>query len=202
MPEIRIAGAGIGRSDQGNIRVRAKGYVLSIDKPAFIRDLLEGAKVLTTPSSATVARTIDATGNERAYIGPHSSDHLAPCIQRKVEFSKPAPIRQLPHHVGFAWVIPLEGNCAHVGIGSYTYDIETMKGIVAELTKGAKTICSCRGYIRVTGPILPLVKDNVWAIGEAGGLVDPLTGSGMGPGQVSPRLLTEHRDDPAGYEDA
>src|SRR4030042_1472451 len=100
MPEIRIAGAGIGRSDQGNIRVRAKGYVLSIDKPAFIRDLLEGAKVLTTPSSATVARTIDATGNERAYIGPHSSDRLSPCLQRESEVCQPAPLRALPPHAG------------------------------------------------------------------------------------------------------
>jgi len=191
-----------GRSYQGNIRVRAKGYVLSIDKPAFIRDLLEGAHVISNPSNEAVERIIDATGNARAYIGTHSSDQLAPCIQSKVEFSKPAPIRQLPHHVGFAWVIPLEGNCAHVGIGSYTYDLETMKGIVKELTQGAKTICSCQGYVRVTGPILPLAKNNVWAIGEAGGLVDPLTGSGMVPAMVSAKLLTEHWDDAAGYEDA
>src|SRR4030042_3441323 len=81
-----------GRSYQGNIRVRAKGYVLSIDKPAFIRDLLEGADVRPSPSNTAVARIIDATGNERAYIGPHSSDQLAPCIQRKVELSQSGPI--------------------------------------------------------------------------------------------------------------
>ena len=190
------------RSYQGNIRVRAKGVVLSIDKPAFIKDLLDGANVIQIPTDTTVERIIDATGNERAYIGPYSDDFLAPCFQRKVVFSKPAPIRQIPHHVGFAWVIPLEDNCAHVGIGSYTYDIETMKRIVSELTNGAKTLCSCQGHIRVTGPIFPLVKDNVWALGEAGGIVDPLTGSGMVPAIVSAKHLVEHWDDPPGYEKA
>jgi flavin-dependent dehydrogenase len=65
-----------GRSYQGNIRVRAKGYVLSIDKPAFIRDLLEGAEVLPSPSNTGIERIIDATGNARAFIGPHSSPTL------------------------------------------------------------------------------------------------------------------------------
>ena len=64
------------------------------------------------------------------------------------------------------------------------------------------TICSCRGYVRGTGPVLPLVQGNVWAVGEAGGIVEPLSGAGMVPAMVSAKLLVEHWDDPKGYEAA
>lgn len=183
------------------IRIEVKG-AFSIDKPAFIRDLLEGADVASSPSSIAAERIIDATGIARAYMGKYDSDLLVPGLQRKVEFPQPPQARECLHHVGYSWVIPLDGNSAHVGIGSMTYDIDTMIKAVEGLTQGAKTICGCQGYVRCTGPILPLVQGNVWAVGEAGGIVEPLSGAGMVPAMVSAKLLVEHWDDPKGYEAA
>jgi len=184
------------------IKFDVKGYLFSIDKPAFIRDLLEGATVDSSTSDVAIERIIDATGTGRAYIGKYENDILFPCFQRKVEFPQPSELREYSHHVGYSWIIPLEGNYAHVGIGSSTYDTETMKEVVEELAQGAKIICSCKGHIRGTGLILPLVQENVWAVGEAGGIVEPVSGAGIVPAMESVKLLLEHWDDPEGYEAA
>jgi len=184
------------------VELKLKGYAFSIDKPTFIRDLLEGVDVASTPSGIAAERIIDATGIARAYIGKYDFDVFVPYLQRKVEFPQPPSLRECPHHVGYSWVIPLEDNSAHVGIGSATYDSDTMRNFVEGLALEAKTICSCQGYVRGTGPILPLVQGNVWAIGEAGGIVDPLSQGGMVPAMVSAKLLVEHWDDPKGYEAA
>jgi len=184
------------------MKLDVKGLMFSIDKPALIRDLLEGATIASSPGEMAADRIIDATGTERAYIGKYEKDVLFPCIQRKVEFTQPSELREYNHHVGYSWIFPLEGNCAHVGIGSTTYDTEQMKKVVEELAQGGKTLCSCRGYIRGTGLILPLVRGNVWAVGEAGGIVEPLSGAGIVPAIESAKLLVEHWDDPGGYEAA
>ena len=185
-----------------SMKFTVKGHIFSIDKPAFIRDLLEGAAVNSRPGDMAVERIIDATGTARAYIGKYEQDALHPCIQRKVEFPDQPVLAEYAHNVGYAWVIPLEGSNAHVGIGSNTYDAEAMKKVVDGLSQGTKTICACQGLIRGTGPILPLVRGNVWAVGEAGGIVDPLSGAGIIPAMVSAKLLVEHWDDPKGYEAA
>lgn len=184
------------------IKFTIKGHIFSIDKPAFIRDLLEGTAVNSSPGDMAADRIIDATGVARAYIGKYEHDVLHPCIQKKVEFPDPPALAEYPHHVGYAWVIPLEGNSAHVGIGSNTYNSEIMKEVVEGLARGARTICGCKGFIRGTGPILPLVRGNVWAVGEAGGLVDPLSGAGIIPAMVSAKLLVDHWDNPKVYEAA
>jgi flavin-dependent dehydrogenase len=185
-----------------SMKFTIKGYLFSIDKPAFIWDLLEGAIVNSRPSDMAVERIVDATGTERAYIGKYEHDVFCPCIQRKVEFPEQPVLAEYAHNIGYAWVIPLEGRNAHVGIGSSTYDSEAMKKVVDGLSQGAKTICACQGLIRGTGPILPLVQGNVWAVGEAGGMVEPLSGAGIVPAMVSAKLLVEHWDDPKGYEAA
>jgi flavin-dependent dehydrogenase len=77
-----------------------------------------------------------------------------------------------------------------------------MQETVEGLTRGAKTICSCRGYIRGTGLILPLVQGNTWAVGEAGGIIEPISGAGIVPAIESAKLLLEHWHDPKGYEAA
>jgi flavin-dependent dehydrogenase len=182
------------------VKFNVKGYVFSIDKPAFIRDLLEGAFVNQSPSDIPKERVIDATGIARAYIGKYEFDILYPCIQKKVSFPQSPVLRQSPHHIGYSWVIPLEGSNAHVGIGSITHNAETMANVIERLAQGTKTICGCHGFLRGTGPILPLVRGNVWAVGEAAGLVDPLIGAGIVPAMVSAKLLVDNWDDSKGYE--
>lgn len=184
------------------VKFTIKGHIFSIDKPAFIRDLLEGAVVNSSPGDMAADRIIDATGIARAYIGKYEHDIVYSCIQKKVEFPHPPALAEYPHNVGYSWVIPLEGRSAHVGIGSKTYDSGDMKKVVESLSEDARTICACKGFIRGTGPILPLVQGNVWAIGEAAGLVEPLSGAGIVPAMVSAKLLVDYWDDPKGYEAA
>lgn len=179
-----------------------QGYAFVIDKPAFINDLLSGANVLPQPSDSTPGRIIDATGIARAYIGKSDSDLLVACLQRKIQFPKVPVAKEFLHHVGVSWVIPLEDSSAHVGVASYTYDLRKMKETIDTLAEGGKTICGCQGHIRNTGLLLPLVRGRVWAVGEAGGIIDPLTALGIVPAMVSVKLLVEHWDDSAKYEAA
>ena len=185
-----------------SMKFTVKGHIFSIDKPAFIKDLLKGTAVNSSPSDMAIERIIDATGTARAYIGKYEHDILYPCIQRKMEFPDEPVLAEYAHNVGYAWVIPLEGRNAHVGIGSSTYDSETMRKVVDGLAQGNRTICACQGSIRGTGPILPLVQGNVWVVGEAGGMVDPISGAGIIPAMVSAKLLVEYWDDPKRYEAA
>jgi flavin-dependent dehydrogenase len=154
------------------------------------------------PSDEPKERVIDATGTARAYIGRYDFDILYPCIQKKVRFPRPPELRESVHRVGYSWIIPLEENTAHVGMGSITRDATDMAKVVEELARDTKTICGCQGLLRGTGPIFPLVRRNVWAVGEAGGLVDPISGAGIIPAMVSAKLLVEHWNDIEGYEAA
>ena len=187
----------------GSFKLKFQGHAFVIDKPAFIKDLLSGASVLTEPRiDSEPERIIDATGVARAYIGKYDRDVLIHCFQSKVEFPNLPVAKELLHHVGVSWVIPLESSNAHVGTATHTYDLHKMKEINEKLAKGGRTICGCQGYIRGTGPILPLVHGNVWAVGEAGGIVDSLTALGIVPAMVSARLLVDNWDDAAEYQAA
>jgi flavin-dependent dehydrogenase len=65
-----------------------------------------------------------------------------------------------------------------------------------------RAVCSCRGRIRGHGPVPPFVEGKVWGIGEAIGLVDPVTAAGIVPAMMSAKLLVDHWDYPADYEQA
>jgi flavin-dependent dehydrogenase len=185
--------------------------VFMIDKPRLVRDLLDGADVRYEPIDVDRYNlVVDATGAARAYAPPLPNDLKARVVQWRLHVNRPAdltfmPTRRLP---GYSWIMPLdaEGTEVHVGAGCRA----GMDVPARELTQPAfrrldvqKVVCACGAHIRLCGPdFARIVHENVWAVGEAAGLVGPASGAGNVYAMQSGLRLVEHVGDPAGYVEA
>jgi len=191
--------------------VAVRTSVFMIDKPRLVRELLAGAGVRHEP--VDVGRydlVIDATGVARAYAPPLPDDLKARVVQWRVRVRKPVgttfmATRRLP---GYAWIMPLDevGSEVHVGAGCRAGTGSPAR----ELTHPAfrrldveRVVCACGAHIRLSGPdFARIVHENVWAVGEAAGLVGPASGAGNVYAMTSGLRLVEHLGDAPGYVEA
>jgi len=186
---------------------RLKADLCIIDKPAFIRDLLGGAKLLEpeVAQPGEFDRIIDATGFDRAYLPPVAASPIVAAVQVRLAARPPeAPTAVLSPRGGYSWLFPAGANEVHLGALSPS-GFEAAKAELREMMGNidqSRAICSCRGQIRNHGPVPPFVEGKVWGLGEAIGLVDPVTGAGIVPALASARFLLDHWDSPADYEKA
>ncbi len=191
--------------------ISVKSELMTFDKPSFIRDLLEGAKIRQGPVPAgQYDRIIDATGVSRSFLPPIENDLLLPAIQRRIETQERLENRIRLGGIGYAWCFPLGALGYHIGCGTLVGDPVTYLKQLDWFPKEsasphAKILCACAGILRLTGPhhSQPFCVDGasqgVWGIGESIGCVAPLAGDGIVPGMKSVRLLLDHWDDPSGY---
>jgi flavin-dependent dehydrogenase len=191
--------------------VRIQGELMTIHKPALIRDLLGGAKVKGEPfEMADYGRVIDATGIARAFLPPIKNDVLLPCVQQRIQPKKQLENRIQLGRLGYAWCFPLGEFGVHIGCGSLVSNPNKMLKEIGWLSNpspssGQKPACACAGNVRLTGPhdALPFVTERtgipVWGIGEAIGCVAPLAGDGIVPGMKSVSLLIENWENPDEY---
>jgi flavin-dependent dehydrogenase len=191
--------------------VPVRTTVFMIDKPKLIMDLLGGAEIAyerLDPGGYDLV--IDATGEARAYAPPLSNDLKARVIQWRVRTRKPAklafrPTRGIP---GYAWGMPLsaDGRDTHVGGGCLAGVRRSSRSLTApafEDVEVERVICACGAFIRLSGPdFTSIVHRNVWAVGEAAGLVGPVTGAGNVYAMQSGLCLVDHLGDPDGYVEA
>lgn len=185
--------------------VKVKTDLATIDKPKLIADLLGATEVKYSKPDLSNALIVDATGTARAYSEALEHDFRVLTTQRRVKLSKPVqPWAYWSPGVGYAWLIPLsaDGTEAHLGAGALKNNdlqatINNLKERVGVKVKEA--ICSCGAWIRATGPILPMVNQTI-AIGEAAGLVSPLSGGGNIPAMLSAFSLASNLDSPRQYE--
>jgi flavin-dependent dehydrogenase len=191
--------------------VRIRGELMTINKPALIRDLLGGAEVKGERfKMADYGRVIDATGVSRAFLPPIKNDVLLPCVQQRMLPKKQMENRIQLGKLGYAWCFPLGEFGVHIGCGSLVSNPKRMLREIRWLdnpspNSGEKPVCVCSGNVRLTGPhdALPFVTERsdipVWGIGEAIGCVAPLAGDGIVPGMKSVSLLIENWENPEGY---
>ena len=186
---------------------RLKDDLCIIDKPALVRDLLGGAELLD-PAAAHLEcydRIIDATGYERAYLPPVDASPVVAAIQVRLKAKPPAvPTAVLSPRGGYSWLFPAGDGEVHLGaISPSGFDVarEELKDMIGGVDE-SRAICSCRGSVRCHGPAGPFVAGNVWGIGEAIGLVDPVTAAGIVPAMTSAKFLVENWDSAAAYEHA
>jgi flavin-dependent dehydrogenase len=182
--------------------------VYMIDKPRLIGDLLGDAEVLYEPvDRKRYDLVVDATGEARAYAPPLVDDLKARVVQWRVRTKQPArlafrPTRGVP---GYAWGMPLseDGRDTHVGGGCRAGVRHSSRRLTEPGFEGLdveKVICACGAFIRLSGPEFEsTVHENVWAVGEAAGLVGPVTGAGNVYAMLSGLHLVEHLGDPGGY---
>jgi len=104
--------------------------------------------------------------------------------------------------IGYSWLIPItpDGQEAYLGAGAIRGGNEGIQTVINGLldTVGVEVeeeICRCSAFVRSSGSILPLRNGSVIAIGEAAGLVSPLSGDGSIPSMFSALFLTENWGD-------
>jgi len=93
---------------------------------------------------------------------------------------------------GYGWIFP-KGDHLNVGVGAWKYAASTLRPKLADLCSryhlDAVGLENLRGHylpIRIAGS--PAVRGPVLAIGDAAGLIDPLSGEGIHMAFVSARL--------------
>jgi flavin-dependent dehydrogenase len=194
--------------------VPVKGELMTFDKPAFIRDLLEGAEIRKGPIQVgRYDRIIDATGVSRSFLPFIKDDLLLRAIQRRIDTGERLGNRIKLGGIGYAWCFPLGAQGYHIGCGTLIGDPAIYLKELDWLSKESsdphtKTLCACAGTLRLTGPhhSQPFCVDGasqgIWGVGESIGCVAPLAGDGIVPGMKSVQLLLKHWDDPTGYSRA
>ncbi len=109
---------------------------------------------------------------------------------------------------GYGWVFPLSASSANVGVGYFPARFKPrrrpassraafdrfVRGRSIAATLGAGRQCgSVKGYpLRVDFPEAPTSGDRVVLVGEAAGLVNPLTGEGIDYALESAQIAAEH----------
>jgi flavin-dependent dehydrogenase len=188
--------------------VRLKGELMTYDKPALEKDLLEGSTIEHGRLRVHgYDRVIDATGTSRAYLPPIENDILLPCVQRRVITSELLENRIRLGGIGYAWCFPLAKHGYHIGCGSLTGNPDGALKKLGWLPANPKwtIVCACKGKVRLTGPrfsqpfVVDGTRDGIWGVGEAIGCVAPVAGDGVVPGMKSAQILLEHWSDPDGY---
>lgn len=158
--------------------------LVTIDKKALLHDLCGGEVVYATPELGAYDRVIDATGK--------NGGRKRRCRQWMVRGDFPLEVSfngLLPPTV--AWSFPL-GDTAHVGRFSL-WGEPSCSGPKGDV------LCECESWFSA-GLSSRLVEGNLWKVGGAAGVVDPITGSGIIPAILTAKLLAENWESPSGYE--
>ncbi len=181
--------------------------LMTIDKPALVRDLLKGSHVdRSEPNLDDYERVIDATGVSRACLPPLQDDVIIECVQFRVEGDGDFETRIKLGRLGYSWCFPFSSSAGHVGCGSMLADPRVMLDSLGWMEGHEdKLVCGCTGKIRISSPhssrpyFVSRGDREIWGVGEAIGCVSPLTGDGIVPGMKSVQILMENWESPAQY---
>jgi geranylgeranyl reductase family protein len=109
---------------------------------------------------------------------------------------------------GYGWIFP-KGDHVNVGVGGWGDEGPRLRRHLRVLCKhygiDTRRLTNLRGHrLPMRRPGTVLAAGRALLVGDAAGLVDPVSGDGMYEGFVSARLAAEHvlRNDIAGYADA
>ncbi len=180
--------------------------LLTVNKPALNRALLDGASVQLGPLDPEYYdRVIDATGVARAYLGPTAGEDLiAELVQYRVRTSKDLGLWINTSALGYEWCFPLGNGDCHLGFGSLRPLVEE-HDLMHYLDGTSATVrCRCTSRLRMSSPYhsRPFVSKNVIGVGESIGTVAPLGGDGNLYAMQCAEMLVEHWDDVDGYAKA
>ena len=109
---------------------------------------------------------------------------------------------------GYGWVFPLSDSSANIGAGFFrsgltarwmpgtarqAFDIFIQTPLLQNMLSGAQRVGPIKGYpLRVDFASAPTFSDRVMLVGEAAGLVNPVTGEGIDYALESARIAAEH----------
>ena len=172
-----------------------------IRKPRLLWDLLDGMEVKNVKEFRREKYDVivDATGVERALLGPVEGGIVHTLYQELVETDRFSPdtvyFIDKPNAIeGYFWIFPA-GRYFHFGYGFIDKDLPKIKW---------KRICRCSKEVSLLPPskCRPFFKENIVGVGSAIGAINPLTAEGIVPSLQSALLLYENFNDWQAYEKA
>ncbi|MGC9350173.1 MAG: NAD(P)/FAD-dependent oxidoreductase [Anaerolineae bacterium] len=108
---------------------------------------------------------------------------------------------------GYGWLFPIDGDRINVGLGALTRDVVRQRlnlkamletfaernAFACERLEGARRVTPIVGRsLRADAPEVTPCADNVLVVGEAAGLVNPLSGDGIAQSMVSGEMAAEY----------
>ena len=108
---------------------------------------------------------------------------------------------------GYAWVFPKANNCANVGLGingkyanNEKHAIDYLNNFINKFFPDASIQKLIAGGVPVTTTLSPLSTENMIVVGDAGRMVNPLSGGGITlaiySGIIAAKAVSEAIDDP------
>jgi len=97
---------------------------------------------------------------------------------------------------GYGWIFP-RGDHVNIGVGGWLHTAASLRTLLDRLIRfygfDPSTVWGVRGYhLPMRRPDAPLVDRNVLLVGDAAGLLDPLTGEGIHAAISSGRTAARH----------
>ncbi len=186
--------------------VKIPADIITFDKSALLRGLLEGVDVKYVPLDPTkYDRVIDATGVDRAFLGPiENNDLIADLIQYRVKSEEPLDPYFRTSTLGYEYCFPLGSNQYHVGKGSIKIDVSDFKPFGDENSK-VSVVCKCPSRLRLASPYYSqpfVLNSKIVGMGESIGTVAPLGGDGNPYSMQCAEMLVENWDDLDAYTKA
>lgn len=123
---------------------------------------------------------------------------IYPCLQYLVEVEKEMDCHTMKLYFdqkrfpsGYAWIFPKSENTANIGLGSgEKIDLQAalkdfMENTVKKDLGDYRFLKNISGVIPLVKKPIKLVKDNALLVGDAGAMVDPITGGGIGDAMIA-----------------
>jgi len=184
---VRSSSVTFSGNEFGPVQFAGRG-IGTFDKNHFERDLVSGLTTKMAPfrKAEDGTFTIDATGVSRQILGKAEDDRL---MYAREIVSKKADHNDFYFHffkrgAGYYWEFPTAGGY-HIGAGALTLDMvdEALRSVPAGFTVGRK--------IRMKPLFENMARGRVIGVGEAIGLVSPITGEGIMPALESAEILIQ-----------
>ncbi|HUW72052.1 MAG TPA: NAD(P)/FAD-dependent oxidoreductase [Candidatus Humimicrobiaceae bacterium] len=123
---------------------------------------------------------------------------IYPCLQYLVEVEKEMDCHTMKLYFdqerfpsGYAWFFPKSRNTANIGLGSgrkinLRAQLEDfMENTIRKDLGNYRFLKNISGVIPLVKKSIKLVKDNALLVGDAGAMVDPITGGGIGNAMIA-----------------
>jgi len=125
-----------------------------------------------------------------------------PCASYLTRFEKKVPLDTLKMYfhpekfpLGYAWLFPKEENLANIGLGCFHSCLDI---VFKEFLEEMKEEIGNYQFLKSRGGIVPFMeepmevfRENAFLVGDAGGMVNPITAGGIGNAMLSGKMAAE-----------
>ncbi len=125
-----------------------------------------------------------------------------PCVSYLTRFEKRVPLDTLKMYLhpekfplGYAWLFPKEENLANIGLGCFHNRLDI---VFKEFLEEMKEEIGNYQFLKSRGGTVPFIeepmevfRENAFLVGDAGGMVNPITAGGIGNAMLAGKMAAE-----------